>query len=175
MLPDYCLPTKEWMDQLESDGYRVIDIETPMMQNKIYDGFLDNWGIDDILIVHQEHLGTSEMIEDMKNCKHDFCASPCKIYKSDSGYEAEKINMVDFLQDNKVKLYDFEYLKGKDFVNGICGTGLCYIKKGLQLKMDIKLNPFHEQNVDSILSELARPYMKKGFHLHELHHNNKAF
>jgi len=174
MLPDYCIPTKEWMDQLENKGYRVIDIQTPIFTDTFYEGFKNNWGFDDILICGQEHISTIEMIEEMKDCEHLFCASPCKIYESTLGHKGEMINMIDFIK-GEPKLYDFEYLENKKFVNGICGMEFCYIKKELQLKIDINKNEFHQQNIESIISKISLPYLKKGFHLHGLHHNNKDF
>ena len=72
--------------------------------------------------------------------RHLFCASPCEIYSASLGRKGKMINMIDFIEtENGVqqKLYDMEYLKTKQFVNGICGGGLSMIKKELQLKMDI--------------------------------------
>ena len=45
MLPDYCIPTQKWMQELEDQGYRVIDVPTPINQDKMYQGHLDNWGL----------------------------------------------------------------------------------------------------------------------------------
>ena len=58
MLPDYCIPTQTWMRELESDGYRVVDVPTPLREVKMYKGHLDNWGIDDILICGQDNVGS---------------------------------------------------------------------------------------------------------------------
>ena len=178
MLPEYCIPTQTWMRQLENEGYRVIDVPTPINQDEMYKGYLDNWGIDDILICEQENVGTVELIEEMKNCHHQFCASPCEIYPASLGFDRRMINMIDFVERDEgieQRLYDMKYLNTKEFVSGICGGGLSMIKKELQLKMDIKNNSFHHQNSDYTLSNLARPYMPQGFHLHGLHENMKKF
>ena len=58
MLPDYCIPTQTWMRELESKGYRVVDVPTPINQDEMYKGHLDNWGIDDILICGQNNVGS---------------------------------------------------------------------------------------------------------------------
>ena len=178
MLPDYCIPTQTWMRELESDGYRVVDVPTPLRDDKMYKGHLDNWGIDDILICGQDNVGSVELIEEMKNCEHQFCASPCEIYPASLGRDGMAVNMIDFVEgENGIeqKLYDMDYLKTKQFVNGICGGGLSMIKKELQLKMDIVKNRFHHQNSDYMLSKLARPKIPQGFHLHGLHENMKKF
>ena len=140
MLPDYCIPTQTWMRELESKGYRVVDVPTPLQQDKMYEGHRDNWGIDDILICGQDNVGSVELIEEMKNCEHQFCASPCEIYPASLGFEGRMINMIDFIDTPsgvQQKLYDMKYLHTKEFVSGICGGGLSMIKKELQLKMDI--------------------------------------
>ena len=178
MLPDYCIPTQTWMRELESKGYRVIDVPTPLQQDKMYEGHRGNWGIDDILICGQDNVGSVELIEEMKNCEHQFCASPCEIYPASLGFDGRMINMIDFIETPhgiQQKLYDMKYLNTKEFVNGICGSGLSMIKKELQLKMDIVKNRFHHQNSDYMLSKLARPKLSKGFHLHGLHENMKKF
>ena len=178
MLPDYCIPTQTWIRNLESDWYRVVDVPTPINQDEMYKGYLDNWGIDDILICNQYNVGTVELIEEMKNCEHQFCASPCEIYTTSLGFDGRMINMIDFVDgENGIeqKLYDMKYLNTKEFVSGICGGGLSMIKKELQLKMDIVKNRFHHQNSDYMLSKLARPYLPHGFHLHGLHEHMKKF
>ena len=178
MLPDYCIPTQTWMRQLENEGYRVIDVPTPINQDEMYKGHLDNWGIDDILICGQDNVGSVELIEEMKNCSHQFCASPCEIYPASLGFEGRMINMIDFVERDEgieQRLYDMKYLNTKEFVSGICGGGLSMIKKELQLKMDIKTNSFHHQNSDYMLSKLARPYLPQGFHLHGMHEHMKKF
>ena len=136
MLPDYCIPTQTWMRQLENEGYRVIDVPTPINQDEMYKGHLDNWGIDDILICGQDNVGSVELIEEMKNCSHQFCASPCEIYPASLGFEGRMINMIDFVERDEgieQRLYDMKYLNTKEFVSGICGGGLSMIKKELQL------------------------------------------
>ena len=178
MLPEYCIPTQTWMRQLENEGYRVIDVPTPINQDEMYKGHLDNWGIDDILICGQDNVGSVELIEEMKNCSHQFCASPCEIYPASLGFEGRMINMIDFVERDEgieQRLYDMKYLNTKEFVSGICGGGLSMIKKELQLKMDIKTNSFHHQNSDYMLSKLARPYLPQGFHLHGMHEHMKKF
>jgi len=178
MLPEYCIPTQTWMRELESKGYRVVDVPTPIDQDEMYKGHLDNWGIDDILICGQDNVGTVEIIEEMKNCDHQFCASPCEIYPASLGFEGRMINMIDFVERDEgieQRLYDMKYLNTKEFVSGICGGGLSMIKKELQLKMDIKTNSFHHQNSDYMLSKLARPYLPQGFHLHGMHEHMKKF
>ena len=178
MLPEYCIPTQTWMRELESKGYRVVDVPTPIDQDEMYKGHLDNWGIDDILICGQDNVGTVEIIEEMKNCDHQFCASPCEISPASLGFEGRMINMIDFVERDEgieQRLYDMKYLNTKEFVSGICGGGLSMIKKELQLKMDIKTNSFHHQNSDYMLSKLARPYLPQGFHLHGMHEHMKKF
>ena len=163
------------MDDLEKEGYRVIDIPTPLNTNALYEGHRDNWGIDDIVICGQDNVSNSAMLEEMKNCNHLFCASPCKIYPATLGKEGEMINMIDFDEQGNQILYDMEYLQGKEFCNGKVGTGLSMIKKELQLKMNVVDNQFHHQNSDHTLSKLALPHLEKGFHLHGLHTHTKDF
>ena len=84
-----------------------------------------------ILVCGQDNVGTVEIIEEIKYCEHLFCASPCEISAASLGRKGKMINIIDFIEtDNGVqqKSCDMEYLKTKQFLNGICGGGLSMIK-----------------------------------------------
>ena len=172
------LRTRKWMDKLEKDGYRVIDIPTPENQNRMYEGLVENWGIDDIVICGQDNVGTVEMLQQYQECKELFCSNPCLMYEASLGFDGRKLNMIEFEfnDDLPPKQRLLEIDETPEFVNGICGTGLCCIKKELQLKMNVIDNSFHHQNFDYMLSKLARPYLKNKFHLHyPIHDHEKKF
>ena len=172
---EYMQKTKKWMDELEKLNYRVIDIETPQNQDRMYEGLVENWGIDDIVICGQDNIGSVEMLQQYQDCKYEFCSNPCYMYKSSLGYDGKKINMIEFDDHIPPNQRLLEVDENPEFINGICGTGLCCIKKELQLKMDVVNNRFHHQNFDYMLSKLARPIIKK-FHLHyPLHEHEKKF
>ena len=165
--PDYCLPTVNWINELENSGYRVIDIETPINQNKMYEETLKIWGLDDLVIVGQDNVGTIPMLEHFESCEHLFCANPCLMNKKSLGFGGDSLNMISdgVLHDATDK---------REFATGYCGTGLCRIRKELQLNMNIVDNSFHHQNLDSKFSELARPMCNSKYHLHyPLHEHNK--
>lgn len=167
-LPDYCRPTQTWVYELERQGYRIVDIETPRLQDKMYEETLKIWGKDDLVIVGQDNVGTIPMLEHFESCPHLFCANPCLVDNNSLGFAGLKLNMI-----SDGVLHDVN--DRSEFATGYCGTGLCRLRKELQLDMDIIKNKFHHQSMDSAFSNLARPMVNSKFHLHyPLHSHMKV-
>ena len=150
-LPDYCVKTKDWMAMLKNLGYKIIDVVTPIGENKMYEETLKFWGKDDLVICGQDNIGTLDMLDHFESCEYQFCANPCLMNPKSLGFEGRKLNMI---SDRKLHEVDDE----REFCEWLLWYRVCAeLEKNLQLKMDIVKHPFHHQSLDSGLSNLARP------------------
>jgi len=161
-LQEYMIPTKNWLDEM-SKYYEIIDIVTPLNQNRMYEGLVENWNEDDLVICGQDNVGTLDMLKKYEECEYDICSNPCLMYSKSTGKGGIVQNMIS-VEDGK------RFMHGKDskleFCNGILGTGLSRISKKVQNKIDITSEPFHFQNFDYTLSKLFNKIGINKFHLH---------
>ena len=161
-LQDYMIPTKKWLDEM-SQHYDIIDVTTPPNENRMYEGLVENWNVDDLVICGQDNVGSLEMLYEYEKCGYDVCSNPCLMYEKSTGRGGIVQNMIS-TDDNS------RFMHPKDstlkFCNGVVGTGLSRISKRLQSKIDITGEPFHFQNFDHTLSKLFNKAGVNLFHLH---------
>ena len=144
---------------LKSRGYRIVEIETPPNQNRMYEGLAENWGIEDIIIFGQDNTTSPRQIESLVVCKYHLCSIPCYMHTRSTGLPGTYLNQI---SDGKLH----EVNDRREFCNGIMGTGICKISLEVQKKIDLRKTPFHFQNFDATLSKLFHAAGYDQFHLH---------
>lgn len=161
-IKEYMKPTAALMEYFKTLNFEVVDIPTPPGQTRMYDGLVENWMQDDIVIFGQDNTCTLEQLLDLACCKYPVCAIPCIVWPRTTALPYLCLNQMD--KDMKPYLPHETPEYGYIYV----GTGISKVTLEMQKKIgDISgYTTWHHQSFDTNLSLRSRQAGCEKFHLH---------